>query len=620
MKIFFQSLSKHPKIKYLLMFLKHPLTLGEPEPDTRGLKRIQVDPKSYKINKLLMKRLWLVAKPYLTRKGAWKTWLIYAVLLAAAFGIPVLFAYSTVLSKNLTNAILAKDNDLFWLLLFTFGTVLLFEVLFNMAMELIDSLLELDWRKWLTRHLIDRYLSKRTYYDIALSENLDNPDQRIQEEVSPFVGMITSTPRMVLLQVLMVLSGTIILATITPGMMIFMLSYGTIISVVMFFIYVPIIKQRFHVTVAEADLRYGILHVRDNAETVAFYQGEYAENNQIDARLLIAIRKNAIANLYRIFTNSTHGGFNVVAVVAPYIILVPIFFKGGIEYGHIAQATMASMAIIGAMKALVMVIPSIAHAAPSTVRLADIIERFNQMDSVRDDETIPHIDIQKGDFVRLENVSMETPGGEQKLLKDLSLEIYDSNHLVIIGQTGVGKSSLLRSMAGLWWRGSGTITMPEASQTLFLPQNPYMILGTLREQLLYPHGGTKSISDNELEEVLERVSLPNLLEKHGGLYAARNWAKVLSLGEQQRIGFARIIISEPRFAFLDEATSAVDVKTEAILYDVLKASGATYVSVGHRESILQFHQRALTLLPECAWKLQPIDELMTSNPPFSPSS
>ena len=218
---------------------------------------------------------------------------------------------------------------------------------------------------------------------------------------------------------------------------------------------------------------------------------------------------------------------------------------------------------------------------------------------------IPRITLRRGGGrVEIEALSLETPDGARRLVQALTLSIGPGESLVIVGETGVGKSSLLRAMAGLWTRGTGRISMPPARETLFLPQQPYFTGGDLRAQLLYPHGA--SMSDAALLDILDAVRLPNLAASLGGLSAVRDWSQILSGGEQQRLAFARALIAEPGVVFLDEATSALDAETEEQLYARLAGSGASYVSVGHRLGIVAHHTHILTLAREGRWTLAPV--------------
>jgi len=567
----------------------------------------QVDPRNYKLSRQLLQRIWRLLRPYWARREAWPSWIVAIALVALALGVSLLAGYTSIVLAHLTDDIVARNVPAYWKLLWFFLALTGGRALGRVTMNLLDSRLSLHWRNWLTTHLVDQYLAKRTYFDIALVEDLDNPDQRIQENVAPFTDLVTYFPRQVISNLLDMATGAAILATVDLRLLAIVLTYVLIQGGVMGLLSIPTIKQNFEVAVAEADLRYGILHVRQNAETVAFYGGERSERRQILERLATAVRKQLTLVVYQAKLYGGSEAFGLVWTAIPYLLLVPIFFAGHITYGAIAQGTFAANQILQALSILLTIIPSLTKAAPQAVRLAEIQERFEAMDVERGDPSISRLTLRRGHAVGLDHVSLETPGGEQTLVRDLSLRLSLGDHLVIVGQTGVGKSSLLRAMAGLWTRGQGCIEMPPQEDCLFLPQRPYMILADLRSQLLYPRGRMQD--DDALQAILERVNLPHLLAKHGGLDAVRDWGKVLSLGEQQRIAFARILVSRPAYVFLDEATSAVDLATEAQLYNLLAASGASYVSIGHRASILGYHTHALRLMPEGAWELGPVDEI-----------
>lgn len=552
-------------------------------------------------------RIWRLARPYWFRREAWPSWVAMGVLVMFAPAFSLLHAYSSFVLRDLTNLIVAKKVAAYWPKMWWYLTVMFAASFGAIVMMQIDSRLNLHWRKWLTTYLVDRYLAKRTYYDIAVTDDLDNPDQRIQESVAPFTQIVSFFPRQVLGNLTTMVTGAGILATINLRLLAVVAGYALVQWVMTYFLYIPTVKQNFDVTVSEADLRYGILHVRDNAETVAFYGGEASERVQILDRLATAVKKNLIVIRYQLTLSSISQLFGVAWAAAPYVFLTPIFFAGHIEYGSIAQGTAAAAQVLGALGLFINFLPTVSAAAPHAVRLAEIVERFEAMEAERRDAAIPRLTLHRGPQVRLDHVSLETPGGEQALVRDLTLSLPHGEHLVIIGQTGVGKSSLLRAMAGLWSRGAGVIEMPPPDQCLFLPQRPYMILADLRSQLVYPRG--VEVSDAQLREILEQVNLHDLLEKHGGLDAVRDWGRVLSLGEQQRIAFARVMVSRPAYVFLDEATSAMDLATEARLYEMIAGSGASFISVGHRVSILDYHTHALRLHPGGGWTFGPVAEV-----------
>jgi vitamin B12/bleomycin/antimicrobial peptide transport system ATP-binding/permease protein len=224
-----------------------------------------------------------------------------------------------------------------------------------------------------------------------------------------------------------------------------------------------------------------------------------------------------------------------------------------------------------------------------------------------DQSTIPaalnKIETTVSEQLSLKNITLQTPDYQRTLIQNLSVQLSPGEGLLVRGPSGCGKSSLLRSIVGLWDAGSGTIARPPLEQMLFLPQRPYMVLGTLRDQLLYPKVEMQ-VTDEQLSEILIKVNLPDLEQRHGGFNIEKNWGEVLSLGEQQRLIFARLLLNKPGYAILDEATSALDPYNEQQLYQQLQKSGITFLSVGHRESLSDYHHAILNFNTDSTWHLK----------------
>ncbi|MEE3664228.1 ATP-binding cassette domain-containing protein [Brenneria sp. g21c3] len=570
------------------------------------------DPRKYRIDRVFFRRVYQLGLPYWVRPGAWKSWLTASFLLGMIALFSLSGAYLSSLTADVTNALVDKKQELYWSL---FLWLTLFGGLrfgANLVQQFVDSLLNQHWWQWLTTHLMDNYLSKRTYYEILMDEKIDNPDQRIQTEVEPFCTTLSMLPRQLLGTTLDIGVQAGILMSISPVMFVSVVCYAVLQTILMYFLYKPTIKQNFDITVAEADLRYGLTHVRNNAENIAFYQGEPVEKRHIMARMGNAVVKQMRSIIYNIYIQIVNEGTGLVWTFMPLVILVPLYFSGEIDYGTIGQATVSASMLLSSLSLVMNFIPQLSQAVPGVIRLAEIHEKFLALERGRQDGDVSRLTLTDSHTIRLKNVTLQTPGGEQALVRALNLELASDTRLVVVGRTGVGKSSLLRAMAGLWNRGEGEIALPQGERDcLFLPQRPYTFRGDLRSQLCYPLT-EPSVSDEALAALLQQVMLGDLLHKHGNLDTVKDWSKVLSLGEQQRISFVRVMLLEPRYIFLDEATSALDNETESQLYRLLEDSRFSYISIGHRESLLRYHKNALRLLDEGRWQLLPVSQVRMS--------
>jgi len=356
---------------------------------------------------------------------------------------------------------------------------------------------------------------------------------------------------------------------------------------------------------AKGDYNYCLTHFRTHAESVAFFRGEKQESNIIARKFnnLLHIAKHKIdwERNNEIFNR----GYQSVIQIFPYIVFGPLDIKGEMEFGEISQASICCYFFANALADLI-------NEFGNSGRFSSYVERLSEFSNAleaatKQAESVSSIKTIEENHLAFENITLQTPNFEQVIVENLSLDVRPGEGLLIVGPSGRGKSSILRAIAGLWNAGTGRLVRPPLEEVLFLPQRPYIILGTLREQLLYPKTN-RQMTDAQLKEVLRQVNLQNLLSRVEGFDTEVAWENILSLGEQQRLAFARLLVTHPRFTILDEATSALDLKNEGNLYQQLQETKTTFISVGHRESLFDYHQWVLELTQDSSWQLLSVQD------------
>ncbi len=541
----------------------------------------------------------------------WRQWSLLWLLLFLSFVVNGMNVTISYVFRFVDNALNQRDEPVFWQFLFIYAGIIILAIPILVLYRYTRLKLALFWREWLSKLFFNRYFSNRAYYELdsnAANTEIDNPDQRITEDIKSFTETTLSFLLDILDSILTLISFTAVLYSIsrvlTLGLVIYA-AFGTGVAIIAG---QRLIKINYNQLRLEGNFRYGMVHVRDNAESIAFYRGEGLERQQVTERLMAAIRNFDMLIIWQSIIDLFQYGYNYFTRIVPYVIVAPLYFAGETDFGTIGQAYLAFSQVLGALSLITNRIDTISLFAASISRLGAFYERLDDPEKLSASDTQHRIQSQMDGQIAIRGLTLFTPNYEQKLVEDLSLEVEQGERLLIVGASGCGKSSLMRAIAGLWTTGEGTIIRPDISETLFLPQKPYMLLGTLREQIIYPNTHA-NVSDDKIYEVLKEVNLANLPERVGGLDVERDWPTVLSLGEQQRLAFARIMLSEPRYAMLDEATSALDVKNERELYALIRKMGVVYVSVGHRPSLLDYHEKVLVLgSEEEGWKLTSTQE------------
>ena len=481
-------------------------------------------------------------------------------------------------------------------------------IIFAVYRFYLQNFLGLRWRRWLTNQFLNRWLAKKSYYYLEnFDEHTDNPDQRIQEDIASLVNSSLSLAIGLLsavvtffsfIYILWNLSGT--LHFTIRGREVYIHGYLVWVAIIYaalgtfftFKIGKPLVDLNFEQQRREANFRFSAIDLRTHSENVALYHGEDHQKT-----ILQKIFGSVLDNWYAIILRQKlllwfTSGYNQVSVLVPLAVALPNYFNKVFKLGGLMQSLAAFQRIQDALSFLVNSYTAIAEWRAVMRRLLTFLNHVYSAEQNATKQNKFSYEKNLLNKITIKNLLVNTPRGET-LLKNVNEELTHGQHYLIKGDSGLGKSTLIRTIAGIWPFGAGTISLPNKKNIMFLPQKPYMPLGTLEEALLFPDN-IPLLPETKLIELLEACDLPALTTQ---LKQVARWSEQLSPGELQRIAFIRVLIHQPDWVFLDESTSALDLRHEKALYNLLKnrLPHCSIVSVGHRPSIEDFHDETIEL-------------------------
>lgn len=537
------------------------------------------------------------------------------------------------ISRDFWTALNTKNTELFYHQAEVFFVALVAFTPIVVYYQFYRDNCALRWRDWLTKRVLAQYCAGRNFYSLEADGKVDNPDQRIAQDLNAFTTESLTLVLTVMVSTIDLMSFSAILFSIYPLLFAILVGYAATGTALTAIVGKRLINLNYQQLVKEADLRYGLIRMRENAESIAFFKGETREEAEITRRL-----KAAVNNMFEVIRlrrqlGFLQTGYKYAVQVLPAICVAPRYFAGAIELGSVTQSFSAFSHILGDLSLVINRFDSLSHFGAGIDRLAEFVQvlennvkeedkTFKATEKSSDANAISHalnkIELEhapeKDRELAVKNLTLLTPieSVQRKLIMDLSFHLKPGERLLVVGPSGTGKSSLLRAIAGLWSNGSGKITCPSPETIFFLPQKPYCTLGTLRANLMYPkdlESDENLPNDAALMRVLDLVDLHELPSRMGGFDAKVDWSDTLSLGEQQRLQFARLFLSQPSLAVIDEGSSALSLDAERRMYELIQGMGVTAVSVGHRPSLLSFHDKILRLgKNEVNWQLQDIGQ------------
>ena len=558
---------------------------------------------------------WALIAPYWASEERWSAWGLLVIIVSMNLGLVAINVWLNRWMNGFYNALQNLDKETFLQSLLEFTWIAALFIVTAVYMIYLSQMLQIRWRTWLTDRYLDEWLRGQTYYRMQVFEKAtDNPDQRISEDIAALVdrtlnlglGLLRAVVTLVsFVTILWSLSGSLSiplggLGEITvPGYMVWAaLLYAVLGTWLTARIGNPLITLNFNQQRFEADFRYNLVRIRENSESIAIYSGEGREKGHLWIRF-----KAVVGNFWQIMRQQKKltwmtSTYNQLSYIFPLVVAAPRFFSGQIKLGGLMQISQAFGQVHESLSFIVNSYVGIAEWKAVVDRLLGFSENMKRVESTRALERIERRR-ERADRFQVEDLNLSLPDG-RLLLEGLNFHLQPGDSLIVTGPSGCGKSTLMRALAGIWPYGEGTVLLPEQKTLMFLSQKPYLPMGSLREALFYPaaarEGGT------EAEQILRQYGLAHLTDR---LDAVDHWAQILSLGEQQRVAFARILLNRPDYIFLDEATSSLDEQMESLLYRNLRSElgDSVFISVGHRHSLFAYHGRHLAIGSDGAWRM-----------------
>jgi vitamin B12/bleomycin/antimicrobial peptide transport system ATP-binding/permease protein len=552
-----------------------------------------------------------IALPYYRSEDRWAgRVLLFAVIALQLFQVWLNVRFNSWYNTFYT-ALQNKDWDTFIYQIGVFSVLAAFFIVSAVYQLYLQQWLQIRWRNWLTKRYIGRWLGQSTHYRMRLKgDQADNPDQRIADDIRDFVDNTLAIGIALLGSIVTLVSFVVILWTLSsatplmigsasyqiPGYLVWAaLIYAIIGTWVTHLVGRPLIKLNFDQQRYEADFRFSLVRLRENAEEVTLLAGEAAEEDRLRDRFAWVVR-----NWYDIMRRRKRltfltAGYSQVALIFPFLVVSPIYFFGSLTLGGLMQIVSAFGQVQSALSFFVSAYTSIADWKAVLNRLSGFEASIDWAQGL--DRMAPRFEFLSdgGTALLVDGLTVGLPNG-QEIVRLTGLSIAPAERVLVTGPSGAGKTSLFRALGGVWPFGSGSIRVPKGASVLVLPQRPYLPLGSLRGALAYP-GPQDAFSPEEIEDVLDAVGLSS---HKAELDETAYWADKLSGGEQQRLSIARALLQKPQWLFLDEATAGLDETSEAKLYRLLidRLPGTAIVSIGHRSSLVQFHDRFFELRPD----------------------